>query len=61
MKGKVLFGEDKTQIKKKQAGADNIFISEDVLGFVKECNTVFKYRADHSGVTLQLRLNQNER
>ena len=60
MKGKVLFGEDKTQIK-KQAGADNIFISEDVLGFVKECNTVSKYRTDHSGVTLQLRLNQNER
>ena len=29
------------------------------MGFVNDCKTVSRYRTDHSGVTLQLRLNQN--
>ena len=31
------------------------------MGFVNNCKTVSGYRTDHSGVTLQLRLNQNDR
>ena len=60
MKAKVLLGGDISQIK-KQARLDYFLISEDLLGFVNDCKTVSGYRTDHSGVTLQLRLNQNDR
>ena len=59
MKVKVLLGEDITQI--KTSSFRLFLIGEDLLGFVNDCKTVSGYRTDHSGVTLQLRLNQNDR
>ena len=46
---------------KKQARLDYFLISEETFEFTNDCKIVSGYRTDHSGITLKLKLNQNER
>ena len=46
---------------KKQARLDFFLISEETFEIANDCNTVSGYRTDHSAITLQLKLNKNER
>ena len=45
----------------KQARLDFFLISEETFQIANDCKKVSGYRTDHSGIILQLRLNQNER
>ena len=45
----------------KQARLDFFLISEETFQIASDCKKVSGYRTDHSGIVLQLRLNQNER
>ena len=46
---------------KKQARLDYFLISEETFEIANDCNTLSGYRTDHSAITLQLKLNKNQR
>ena len=45
----------------KQARLDYFLISEETFEIANDCNTLSGYRTDHSAITLQLKLNKNQR
>lgn len=46
---------------KKQARLDYFLVSEEIFQYLYDCKVVHGYRTDHSGIILNLKLNQNER
>ena len=52
---------EKAQPRKKQARLDYFLISEETFEIANDCNTLSGYRTDHSAITLQLKLNKNQR
>ena len=46
---------------KKQARLDFYLISEETFEIAYDCNVVSGYRTDHSAITLQIKLNKNDR